>query len=92
MHSWLLTTLRLACPVAAVGLPLLMLYGVLVPWQVAEDTLIEHRGSSKLLLGSSSYSAFQVQVVIETAGRLRLRERFRQSRRTPVADLRRLMT
>ena len=55
MHSWLLTTLRLACPVAAVGLPLLMLYGALVPWQVAEDTLIEHRGSSKLLLGSSSH-------------------------------------
>src|SRR6185295_5465558 len=55
MHSWLLTTLRLACPVAAVSLPLLMLYGALVPWQVAEDALVEHRGSSKLLLGSSSH-------------------------------------
>ena len=55
MHSWLLTTLRLACPVAAVSLPLLMLYGALVPWQVAEDALVEHRGSSKLLLGTSSY-------------------------------------
>ena len=36
-----------------VSLPASILYGVLVPWRVADDALVEYRAFSKVLIGAS---------------------------------------
>ena len=36
-----------------IGLPVLVLYGAVVPWRVADDALAEYRGFPKLLIGAS---------------------------------------
>lgn len=51
MRAQTIGILRVPFLLMVIGLPVLMLYGAFVPWQIADDALAENHGFPKLLIG-----------------------------------------